>query len=115
MLTAANKVTSKAQEILGTSGGALLVSPENCKVRFFEMSDNLTLVGCRLVGVLLTAGSASASVLIEVETERYLFLKALANWSQLAFLPLPLNCVGRVGVSMMGTGAEAYVYYTDLT
>ncbi len=115
MITAANRTTNKAQEILGTSAGALLVSPEECQVGFFSTSGTLTLTGCRLVGVLLTSGSDAASILVEVDSNRALWLKVINGWSRSAFFPLPLSCRGRVDITLTGTGPEAYVYYTDLT
>ena len=55
----------------------------------------------------------ASTIQIESNTELLLKLKSLSGWSQSAFLPYPLACPADLGISMTGTGAEAYVYVAD--
>lgn len=113
MLTASNKTTKQAQEIVATAPGGLLVSQEEC--RCYRVTANATLSTgfCRLVGAILVSSAEASMLIIESDTDCVLKLRAPSGWSQSAFLALPLACPADLAVSITGTGAEAYVYVAE--
>jgi hypothetical protein len=113
MLTASNKTTKQAQEILASAQGGLLVSQEECRSYRVSASQTIPTGPCRLVGVVLVSSMEASTVLLECSTNQILKLRSPAGWSQSAFLPLPLACPANLEITMTGNGAEAYVYVMD--
>lgn len=113
MLTAANKTTKQAQEVLATATGGLLVSQEECRCYRISSSDTLPIGPCRLVGVILVSASEASTVTLESDTESILKLRSPAGWSQSAFLPLPLACTADLVVTLTGANAEVLVYVAE--
>lgn len=113
MLTAANKATRQAQEILATAPGGLLVSQEECRVYRLTESDTMATGPCRLVGVVLTSAMEAGILSIEDNTGPILKVRALAGWSHSSMLPIPLACEGNLTVTLTGNGAEAYLFVAD--
>ncbi len=113
MLTAANKTTKQAQEIVATAPGGLLVSQEECRCYRVPASDTLPTGPCRLVGVILVSSTEASTVTIESNTESILKLRSPAGWSQSAFLPLPAACADDLAVTLTGANSEALLYVAE--
>lgn len=113
MLTASNKTTKQAQEVLASGPGGLLVSNEECRSYHVTQTATLPTGPCRLIGVILVSGMEASTILVESNTEPVLKLRSLSAWSQSVFLPYPLACPADLGITMTGNGAEAYVYVAD--
>ena len=113
MLTASNKTTKQAQEVLASGPGGLLVSQEEC--RSYQLAGTATLPTgpCRLIGIVLVSGTEASTILVESDTNLLLKLRSATGWSQCAFLTFPLACPADLVITMTVNGAEAYVYVAD--
>ncbi|GEM_PF-2269989 len=113
MLTASNKTTKHAQELLATAPGGLLVSQEECRCYRVTESAVLPTGPCRLVGAVIVPGMEISTVTIDCGTDTALKLISVPGSTQSAFMPLPLACSTDLTVSLQGVEAEAYVFVAD--
>jgi hypothetical protein len=113
MLTASNKTTKQAQEVLTSGPGGLLVSQEECRSYHVTESQTLSTGPCRLIGIVLVSAMEASTILLESDTNMLLKLRSAAGWSQSAFLTFPLACPADLAVTLTGTAAEAYVFVAD--
>lgn len=113
MLTAANKATKQAQEIIATARGGLLVSQEECRVYRLTVSGTAATGPCRLVGAVICASMEGGTATFACGTETILRLGAPAGCSNAAMFPMALSCADDLEVTLAGIGAEAYLYVAD--
>jgi len=113
MLTAANKTTRQAQEVLCTAQGGLMTAQEECRCHRLTETGTIQTGACRLAGVLLVSGMEAATVTVECDSDPVVKLRAASGWAQSVMLPMPLGCPADLAVTLTGNGAEAYLYVAD--
>ncbi|MCL6519027.1 MAG: hypothetical protein K6T99_04290 [Armatimonadetes bacterium] len=113
MITAADRSTKQAKELIAVPSGALLMTPEECEACFVNETTMIQTGPCRLVGVILNVGTEVATITIESDTQIVLKVK-MTSGSRPVFPALPIACKGNLGVTLTGAGAEAIVYYIPM-
>jgi len=112
MLTAAHRTTKKAQEILATGAGELMVTPGECEAAMVSESTTISSAACRLVGAVLISGGDAAVLTVSSGSDVKLKIRVIANWSGSVTPALPVNCPNGLSVGLSGTSPEAIIYYT---
>jgi len=111
MLTAANRTTKRAQELLATSGGELLTFPAGAAVQ--SLNDTGNIAGpIHFLGMIVLAGSDAAQATVTSDGSTVYAWKSAAGTAAGLILPFPIYCPNGITCTRnSGTSPTFLVYF----